>query len=156
MLKRSSIFYLLYILFLLPKVDDLQTYGKFQLNCWLIKVVIDFFSFSDVYILLFWLIWLLFLRLLSLFITSDYPAFLELCSQRSTSFTLNCFLWASSGQSSHSLAGRPVQMGWLSNCVAFPWQLIYQDSWAHLNYCLSLPLAFEFIISEVTQKSCQD
>ena len=111
MLKRNSIFYLLYILFLLPKVDDLQTYWKFHLNYWLIKVVIDLFFFL-------WcihpivLIWLLFLRLLPLFITSDYPTFLELCSQRSTSFTLNCFLWPSSGQSSHSVAGRPVHMGW--------------------------------------------
>ena len=45
MLKRNSIFYLLYILFLLPKVDDLQTYWKFHLNYWLIKVVIDLFFF---------------------------------------------------------------------------------------------------------------
>lgn len=101
---------------------DLQAYWKFQLVEFLVKVLIESFYFSATHILLFWLTWWPFLRLLSLFITRDvgslssFPALMlpEEYLPSKGLFRVGTLLAAQPG------ARWPVHMQWLllAHCAA--------------------------------------
>lgn len=109
---------------------------------WIFKVLIECFYFSATHILLFWLTWWPFLRLLSLFIRRDvgslssFPALMlpEEYLPSKGLFRVGTLLAAQPG------ARWPVHMQWLllAPCAAvsgvLSWQLRSQDSGVHVNY----------------------